>query len=171
MSEAPRRVVLVGFMASGKTTVGRELATLLGWRLIDMDDHVAQAAGMSVPELFDAQGETRFRELEAKAARSLAGEADVVIASGGGAFTHETTRALLQEGAFTVHLHCDVEEILRRLGDGAGRPLARNRGIIPGLLRAREGAYARADWRVDTTHLDAGTVARRIADAFRARAT
>ncbi len=165
-----RRIVLVGFMASGKTTVGALLAEELGWRFLDMDQRVAAVEGMSVAEIFDRHGEARFRKAEAAVARELLTESELVVAAGGGGFAETATRTLLQDGAFTVHLHCEREEIERRLEKGGERPLARTRGIIPRLLAAREPAYALADWRIDTTHDDAAAVARRIADVFRARA-
>lgn len=166
----PQRVVLVGFMASGKSTVGRHLAKRLGWRFSDMDESIAASAGRSISELFAAEGEAAFRAREANEAQRLLGERQVVVASGGGAFAEAGTRELLRTNAFTVYLQCALAEIERRIGDGARRPLARNRGIIPDLLKAREDAYAMADWRIDTTSVDAATVARRIAETVQ-RAT
>src|SRR5687768_9084397 len=79
-----QRVVLVGFMGSGKTTVGRQLASRLGWTFVDLDDEVEARAGMSVDELFRARGEAGFRALESEAGAAALGRSATVLAPGGG---------------------------------------------------------------------------------------
>src|SRR5688572_10409385 len=78
------RVVLVGFMGSGKTTVGRQLATRLGWTFVDLDDEVEARAGMSVDELFRTRGEPAFRLLESEAGAAVLARKAIVLAPGGG---------------------------------------------------------------------------------------
>lgn len=160
------RLVLVGFMGAGKTTVGRLVARQLGFDFVDMDERVEALAGTSVAELFAREGEAAFRRLEAEIAREVAAKTRVVVAAGGGAFAEAETRRLLQDGAFTVFLECDLDLVERRIGDGASRPLAANRAIMAGLLAAREPAYALANWRIDTSRLDAASVAQRVAATF-----
>jgi shikimate kinase / 3-dehydroquinate synthase len=117
-------IVLVGFMGAGKSSVGRILAGDLGIPFTDTDDVVEQQAGMSVREVFDAWGESGFRQFErAVVSESLAGP-DGVISLGGGALTDEGTRRALEEQEVTiVHLDVSFEEAMRRVGDDAERPM------------------------------------------------
>jgi shikimate kinase len=105
----PRRIVLTGFMGSGKSTVGPLLAGRLGWKFLDVDDVVEAEAGATIAELFARHGEAWFREREqATIARLCAGEA-LVLALGGGAIEHAGTRALLLTASGTLLVHLEVE--------------------------------------------------------------
>jgi shikimate kinase/3-dehydroquinate synthase len=159
------RIVLVGFMGAGKTTVGRELAALLGWDFVDLDERVEARAGRSVAGIFETDGEAAFRALELDAAREAMRGERVVIAAGGGAFAHEETRAALAAGATTVWLRCALPALLRRIPPGDSRPLARNRATIPALLSERERVYRLAALTVDTTEGAPRDAARAIARA------
>jgi shikimate kinase len=159
----PTRIVLVGFMGAGKTSVGRKLATRLGWAFVDLDRRIEEQAGTSVPQLFRERGEPAFRELEQQAAESLADARDTVVAAGGGAFQSPATRAALSRGALTVWLRCDLETLLRRIGRGAGRPLAGSRETMRALLEQREATYKLADRAEDTARASPSEVARRVA--------
>lgn len=151
MAERPARVVLVGFMGAGKTTVGRRLAHRLRYRFEDMDHRIERQEGRSIASLFAERGEAAFRALELQAARALGAQCDVVVASGGGAFAQEATRDALQQGALTVWLQCSIEAALRRVKPDGRRPLAANREIMQALLAEREPSYRRADVAVDTS--------------------
>ena len=105
----PRRIVLTGFMGSGKSTVGPLLAGRLGWRFVDADDVIAAEAGCSIPEIFNREGETAFRERERAAIARMAGESARVLALGGGAIENEATRSLLLGAPETLLVHLDVE--------------------------------------------------------------
>jgi shikimate kinase/3-dehydroquinate synthase len=115
-------IVLVGFMAAGKTTVGRRLAERLGLPFVDADAMVEERAGTSIPAIFAARGETGFRALELEVVRELLDGEDAVVALGGGAPESPATRAALRR-ATTVFLDVGFEEAMARLGDGAGRPM------------------------------------------------
>jgi shikimate kinase len=104
-----RRIVLTGFMGSGKSTVGPLVAGRLGWRFIDADDVIEAEAGVQIAELFARHGEAAFREREHKVIARLAGGDNLVLALGGGAIEHEATRALLQGDAGTILIHLEVE--------------------------------------------------------------
>ena len=160
------RVVLVGFMASGKTTVGAELARLLGWAFRDMDLWIEERTGRSVAELFRERGEAGFREEERRAAEEAAVLVRHVVAAGGGAFAFSETRRALQAGAVSVWLKCDVDTVLRRLPDGAVRPLAANHETIRRLFAEREPSYRLADLAVETAACTPEEVARRVAAAL-----
>src|SRR5947209_5015020 len=93
----PSNIVLVGFMGTGKSAVGQRLAVCLGMRFLDTDEQIVGTAGRSIPELFQAEGETGFRERETAVLKSLAGIAGAVIATGGGILGRTENLALLRE--------------------------------------------------------------------------
>jgi shikimate kinase len=160
------RVVLVGMMGAGKTTVGRALAERIGWDFVDLDAAVEEFAGRSVAEIFAADGEAAFRALEHAAASLAARRSRVVIAAGGGAFIPPATRAVLREGAAVVWLSCALDTLLERIPHGGSRPLAGNRATIGALLHEREPVYRLADLAVDTTSGAPRDAARAIARAL-----
>jgi shikimate kinase len=143
------RVVLVGFMGAGKSTVGPLVARRLGYTFEDMDGRIASRIGRDVATIFREDGEEAFRALEREEARALSGLSRLVIAAGGGAFTRPETRALLQHGATTVWLRCDLDTMLARLPADGARPLAGNRDIMRALLADREPLYRMADVAVE----------------------
>jgi shikimate kinase len=153
-------VVLVGFMGCGKTSVGRLLARRLGYAFEDMDRRIEIRAGRTIAEIFRDEGEEAFRALEHEEALALSRLRDRVVAAGGGAFARPETRALLQQGALTVWLRCDLERILTRVPADGSRPLAGNRDIMRALLAEREPSYRMADVAVEAS---AGTP-REVAD-------
>lgn len=108
-SARARRIVLTGFMGSGKSTVGPLVARRLGWRFVDADDVIAAEAGTTIPEIFAREGEAAFRERERSTIARLAGEDALVLALGGGAIEHEATRALLLNTPETLLIHLEVE--------------------------------------------------------------
>ncbi len=159
------RIVLVGFMGAGKTTVGRHLASILGWDFVDLDDRVVERAGKPVAAIFREHGEAAFRAAEHEAAVELAARRFVVIAAGGGAFVAPDTRAALSRDALTVWLRCALPALLARIVDDGSRPLAGNRERISALLTEREPVYRLADVVVDTTGVAPPDAAREIASA------
>jgi shikimate kinase len=167
--ERPPRVVLVGFMGSGKTSVGRLLARRLGYGFEDMDRRIVERAGRTIAEIFRDDGEEAFREREREEALALSRLRDRVVAAGGGAFTRPETRALLQEGALTVWLRCDFDRILARVPADGSRPLAGNRDIMRALLAEREPFYRMADVAVDASSGTPREVADRIVGLIEGR--
>jgi shikimate kinase len=162
-------VVLVGFMGSGKSTVGPLLADLLGWAFLDLDEAIEQRTGRPVAALFSERGEEAFRQIELEMAVEAAGLGQHVVAAGGGAFVRPETRAALQRDAVTVWLRIDLETALRRIPADGSRPLAGNRAIMQGLLAMRELAYALADLTVAASDGAPATVARRVQAGLRER--
>lgn len=104
-----RRIVLTGFMGSGKTTVGPIVAERLGWNFVDVDDVIAAEAGTTIPEIFRSEGETEFRRRERTAIASVARREGLVLALGGGAIEDAETRMLLLSAAETLVVHLEVE--------------------------------------------------------------
>jgi shikimate kinase len=164
-------IVLIGFMASGKTTVGRLVAERLQRRFLDLDHLVEETAGMKVAELFRTQGEPAFRKAEAEALGKALKQDNVVLATGGGAACREDNlRAMLASG-YVVALSAPPAEVLKRTGGASGRPLldgaADPLAEAQRLLAEREPFYARAHLRVDTAGKEPTAVATEIVDAVR----
>lgn len=150
----PARIALVGFMGSGKTTVGRLLASRLGFDFVDSDDEIESRAGLRVSDIFRVHGEAFFRNLEEGAIRDILGTDHLVIATGGGAFAQPACARELLARAFTVHLDCDLDEGLRRAAIQGGRPLLDNgESDVASLYVERKDKYSRAHATVDTTTL------------------
>jgi len=164
--EPPVRIVLVGFMGAGKSSVGQALARLLGWSFVDLDRMIESRAGRTVAELFESAGEPAFRALERDAAREALVPERRVIAAGGGAFAEPETRALLASAA-TVYLACDLETLLARVPLDGSRPLAGNRETMRRLLLAREPAYRSADVTLDTSRAMPAELALEVARALK----
>jgi shikimate kinase len=167
--DLPARVVLVGFMGSGKSSIGRSLAKHLGYGFEDMDHRIEERTGRTIAAIFRERGEEAFREEERQEARALASLERRVIATGGGAFTRPETRALLQAGAVTVWLRCDLDTMMTRLPADGSRPLAGNRAIMRALLAEREPSYRLADLAVDASRGTPREVADRIVELLNER--
>ena len=147
-----RSVVLVGLMGAGKTTVGRRLASRLGIPFRDADAEVERAAGITVSELFARYGEAEFRRGEQGVIRRLLSGPPIVLATGGGAFMDETTRATIRRQAVSLWLRCPLDVLERRVSGRQHRPLLREgrpRDILSALMVRRHPIYAEADLVVD----------------------
>ena len=147
----PTVVFLVGFMGSGKTSVGRALATQLRLAFIDLDDRIARHAGKSVQGIFAEDGEEAFRAHERAALLALEPElpAGAVIATGGGACTDAAARAWMQARGTMVWLDVPLETIERRVPRDGSRPLFGDRLALDALYQERRSGYASAGLRVD----------------------
>lgn len=148
-----RPIVLVGMMGAGKTTVGRRLARALDLAFHDADAEIENAAGMSVSELFERHGEESFRQGETKViARLLSGD-PIVLATGGGALTSASTRALVKEKALSIWLRADVDTLVRRATRRPTRPLLKKgdpKETLARLLAERTPYYEEATLTVDS---------------------
>lgn len=179
-----RRIVLVGFMGSGKTTVGQALARRLGWDFADFDHRIERRAGHPVARIFADQGEAAFRALEAQVGRELLRRNEVVLSTGGGWPARPGRLDRIPPGTLTVWLRVDFATALSRAAREPGtRPLlglAEADGAqpdLPALFRARETWYRRAHLHLDASHTSpaeladaiADTVADAVADATRDR--
>jgi shikimate kinase len=148
---AGRPIVIVGMMGSGKTTVGRRLASRLGMGFVDSDAEIETAAAMSIPEIFAAHGEDEFRAGEARVIARLLREHSGVIATGGGAFINPETRATIAQTAVSVWLKADFELLFARVSKRSNRPLLQTpdpRGALQKLIDLRYPLYALADLTV-----------------------
>ena len=146
-------IYLVGFMGSGKTTIGSLLADRLGWHFVDLDDEIEAEQKTSIAGIFDQGGEERFRALETEAIRrrmrQVRGGRPTVLALGGGAFTRPGNRELLADHGIVVWLDCPLAMAWRRVAGGSNRPLARDPEKFGELYQARRAAYALADYHIE----------------------
>jgi len=175
-------VVLTGFMSTGKSAVGREVASRLARKFVDMDEEIEARAGKSISEIFAQDGEAAFREMEAALCRELSGEGSrnksieglptepaegLVVATGGGALVDPANRALMMQSGTVICLSCSADETLRRLEGTANsdRPLldvADQRAEVERLLKARRRAYEAIPWQIDTTSLSVEEVVAQV---------
>ena len=148
-----RTLVLVGMMGAGKSSVGKRLAQALDLPFKDADDEIERAAGLSIPDIFTLRGEAEFREGERRVIARLLDDPPHVLATGGGAFVNDSTRALVKQKAISIWLKADPEVLARRVGRKDNRPLLRGRDprqVMTELLAAREGAYSEADFTIES---------------------
>ncbi len=167
-------IVIAGFMGTGKTSVGREVARRLGREFLDMDALIEEQLGMSIAEVFAAHGESFFREQEGQLCRQLADRRGLVVATGGGALVAEENRMVLGTGSLLVCLTCEVDTLLRRLSHARDRPLLAlpdRRQRINNLLAERREAYQRTSYQIDTTKLTVQEVGDRVLDLLRDETT
>lgn len=166
-----RHVLLIGFMGSGKSTVGRMLASQLGRPFVDLDDRVCALAGTSIERVFAQHGEAAFRRLEADALESLLHEPASVVACGGGVVVSEANRTLLSQLGTVVYLRVGAAEALDRIGDTSSRPLLAGPGAASAaasLLAERESVYAAlAQISIDTQAQSVDQVTEMISTALK----
>lgn len=178
--ELPSRIVLVGFMAAGKSTVGRRLAERVGYRFVDLDEEVVRRAGRTIAAIFRRDGEPAFRRLEAEASRALDAQRAFVLAVGGGWMARPELRDRWPD-AVRVWLRVGAAEAVARLereGGLASRPLldpVDPERAARELLAERETAYAAAEISVETEGRDpdavVGEILRRLTGTRRVDGT
>jgi shikimate kinase len=157
------RVALVGFMGSGKSTVGRILAERLGFALVDTDSEIESRSGESIETIFRDRGEAAFRDLESEVLASLAGTSRIVIAAGGGAPARERNRDFFARSARTFYLWVSFETARERVKRGPIRPLlSRGEAAAKALYEERLPLYESAGTRVETEGRTAAEVADEI---------
>jgi shikimate kinase len=162
------QVILTGFMATGKSEVGRRLARSLGRPFVDIDGLVEADAGRTVAEIFAAEGEPAFRARERDAVARACAVPDAVVATGGGTLLDPENRRRLAAAGPIVCLAASPEDILRRVRNPATRPLLANANgqgtlaRVQQLLAERAPIYALATHTVDTSGLDVEQVVRRV---------
>jgi shikimate kinase len=166
----PRRIVLTGFMGSGKTTIGPLLAVRLGWKFIDVDDVIEAEAGTTIAELFARHGEASFREREHATITRLAADDALVLALGGGAIEHATTRELLltAPGTLLVHLEVELSTTLSRCrGTEHLRPILADQANLASRYHRRLPLYRSAHVSISVDALTPKQVVDAILNAGR----
>ncbi|RAV04560.1 shikimate kinase [Paenibacillus sp. YN15] len=159
-----QNIVLVGFMGTGKTTVGRILAERLGWTFTDTDAYIEEQAGMTISRMFQEHGEAYFRERETESLRELLQRQGQVVSTGGGAVLREENRRLMLENGLVVAMLAEEAVIVQRVKGDAARPLLQGdlEERVRTLVEARRHAYDFAHAQLHTDNLSPLEAARRI---------
>jgi shikimate kinase len=156
------RIFLVGFMGSGKSTVGPLLAKTLGWDFVDLDDTIENHQGKPIRQIFHDDGESAFRTIETTTLKQVATSARVVIALGGGAFVQEVNRTLISRLGVSVFLDCRLEVILARCPADGSRPLLQSGERVHALYAERLPVYRQCDVCLDVSDLTTAEVVKSI---------
>jgi shikimate kinase len=156
-----RKIFLIGFMGSGKSTAGKKLASHFGWSFVDLDEKIEILTGMKIPEIFSEKGELWFRETEALILHDLKDEIDTVISTGGGTPCFGDNMDFMLDSGLTVYLRLTPEQLEKRLTDSTSdRPLIKNvskkklKSFIVKKLDEREPYYSRAAIIIDGSDTD-----------------
>jgi shikimate kinase len=160
-----QNIALIGFMAVGKSVVGRKLAQRLKRRFVDLDKTIEKCEGIKVREIFENKGEPYFRQVETKALACVLRENGQVISTGGGVVLSEDNLRLLQDRSLIVCLSADIQTLVRRSGSRKQRPLlmaADKAQRINELLGQRQKYYANAHIEIDTSNLTVQEVVEKI---------
>ncbi len=164
-------VVLIGLMGSGKSTIGRLVASSLGFEFVDTDHLITDTARRSIPQIFAAEGEGGFRQRETSALQSLVGKHNCIIATGGGIVTVPENVPLLRQLGFVVWLNADPKTLYRRTCHGNDRPLLRNpdpEGTLRELLEKRAPLYREVcDMKITTDDFSTEEIAYGLAESAR----
>lgn len=160
-------IVLCGFMGSGKTTVGLELAKIMGRKFIDTDDMIEKTQGIAIKAIFTVHGEDYFRELEWECCKTISDMKNCVVSTGGGALTFERNVKALQRGGKIVFLDADFDVICQRIGKSKTRPLFQNKEKARSLYDERKEKYLNAADYVVDGNMSARKTALQIAEMFR----
>lgn len=161
-------IVLIGFMGTGKSTIGRVLSQRLGYRLIDTDAEIVRRCGREIHEIFNEKGEKYFREVESSIIDEVSKTDNVIIACGGGVVKNRDNVRKLKEKGFIVCLKADIDTIYKRVAYDGNRPLAggKTKKDLQDLLNEREKLYESAYIFIDTTDIKPSEAADSIINAF-----
>jgi shikimate kinase len=160
-----KSIVIIGMPGSGKSAIGRKLATRLSIPFFDADEEIEAAAGMKIEQIFERYGEAEFRKGERRVIARLLEQPIHVMATGGGAFMDPETRDLIRAKAISIWLHADIETLLERTSRRSDRPLLKGgdpREILEKLAAEREPFYAEADVTADSDQRPAEETINRI---------
>ncbi|RCS22365.1 shikimate kinase [Phyllobacterium salinisoli] len=164
-----RPLVIVGLMGAGKSTVGKKIASLLGLPFFDADNEIEAVSRMSIPELFEAYGETEFRDLERRVIQRMLEDGPMVLATGGGAYMNAQTREAIAALGVSVWLKADLDLLMERVSRRQNRPLLRNanpRDVMKKLMAERYPIYALADLAVTSRDEKKEVIAQEVLDAL-----
>ncbi len=166
----PRRIVLIGPMGAGKTTIGKALAKELSFEFVDSDREIERRCGTDIPWIFDVEGEAGFRERESAVIEELSQRAGIVLATGGGAVIQPENRRHLARDALVVYLQTSVDQQFERTRKDRHRPLLQRenpRQILQDLLEKRDPLYREiATIIISTDSRRPKAVIREIVEAF-----
>ncbi|MBI4313466.1 MAG: shikimate kinase [Candidatus Omnitrophica bacterium] len=161
----PKNIVLVGFMGTGKSVVGKKLAQQLKYGFVDTDEIIQAECRRPIRKIFAEEGESRFRQMEREVIERAAAKDHQVIATGGGAIIDDQNFQALKRNGWIVWLKAEPDVILQRVGDAASRPLLDiedPKSQIERLLNLRRAAYSKADAAVETSRRNIDEVVQEI---------
>lgn len=158
------KIYLVGFMASGKTTLSRNLAKRLDWQPVDIDDLIEAREHQSVAEIFSRRGEPYFRAVEQAVLFEQIGSPHAVVATGGGTFVDPANRAAINRDGVSIWLDVPLERIIARLPTDGRRPLAADRVELERLYHQRRASYQQAHLRLDASRASVDALAEQVMD-------
>lgn len=168
-----RKVYIIGFMGSGKTTAGKKLAAVMGWPFFDLDKKIEEKAGKSIPDIFSQDGENYFRLIESEALKTIDYETDVIVSTGGGTPCFSDNMDFMLKTGLTVYLKLNPLQLLSRLSGSKGeRPLIKNFNreellvFIEEKLNFREPWYNRAEIIIEGIDIDIKTLSSIVKTAF-----
>lgn len=160
-------IVLCGFMGSGKTVVGRELAKIMGAKFVDTDELIEKEQGIAIKAIFATHGEDYFRDLEYEMCKKVAQMKGAVVSTGGGAMTFARNVEAIKQGSKVVFLDASFDVICDRIGNSTTRPLFQDREKAKRLYDDRKDKYLAAADYVVNGDMGARKTALEIADLFR----
>lgn len=167
----PENIFLIGPMGVGKSTIGRQLANLLGKDFMDTDHEIEKRTGVDIPTIFDIEGEEGFRKREAAVVDEMTSGSNLVLATGGGVILREDNRRALRRG-YVVYLSASIDTLTERTRRDKSRPLLQNtdkQKKIKELMTERDPVYRQeSDLIVETDGRSAKAVAREIVDQIKA---
>lgn len=158
------KIYVVGFMASGKTTLARALANRLGWRAVDIDELIEQRERCSVSEIFARHGEPYFRAVERAVLLDQLPPRHLVVATGGGTFVDPSNRAAINGDGVSIWLDVPLDRVIARLPSDGRRPLAADRTEFERLYHQRRAAYQQAHLRVEAGRASADALVEEVID-------
>jgi shikimate kinase len=161
------KIILVGMMGAGKTTIGKLLSNKLGYDFVDLDKIIEEKSGVKINTIFEIEGEAGFREREFQVLRDSIEKEKVIISTGGGIVTNEKSRTqLIKHNVFIIYLKANLETLFSRLKNDNSRPILNvdnKEQVIESILHEREPQYKDlADMTVDTTHMKTNDVVKLI---------
>ena len=175
MSKTRNNLYLVGFMGTGKTTIGRELAKTMGRKFLDTDQVLEKRFGKSVNQIFADEGEAFFRDAERELSLDLSRSTNKVVGTGGGTIMDPVSLAAFQESGLLLRLYTSEANLIKRLKRTAKRPLLKGQTPeevekkIRALMTEREEVYGKINLRLETTDLTPLVAARKVHDFLRSR--
>ncbi len=162
-------LVLVGFMGTGKTEVGKVVSEQMGRTLVDIDDHIIRACRMTVNEIFKTCGEDLFREIESGMIKRFSRIEGLIISTGGGSLLRMENVHNLKRTGLLICLAASPEEIVRRIADDRHRPLLAvpdRIGAVREMMEKRSQSYRLSDFTLDTDGKSVSAVVREVLDAY-----
>ncbi|MDS1030057.1 shikimate kinase [Bacillota bacterium LX-D] len=158
-------IILIGFMGTGKSSVGRKLARKLNKEFIDTDQEIEQLIGLNITQIFKKYGEVRFRSEEKLMIEKIASKRNCVISTGGGTVLDPDNVAILKNNGILICLTASPATVLSRVGKNNNRPMLKNKSsleLISSLIDERKPYYKCADFSVDTSDLDIDEIVEKI---------